>query len=477
VNPRFFFSLSLLAALLCLDASSALASDLPQKISTNKARLASIHHSVSALQAKLQEKQKTQSQLRAEIQQLDERIQATQGKLQKIEGQRQQTRAEIAKLQKQIDQLQQTLQQQKQILADQLRAAYMLGGETPLAVWLQTEKPAEIGRLSVYYQSLARARLELIGKTQSTTAQIAQTQNQKKQQEAQLTQLARQTQAQENTLQAQRNEHANLEEQLVQRIAADQAKIAELEANANILNGLVRRLTAQYEQQLAAERAAAKRAAEAAARKRAEEQRLAAERRAAAQQAAARAAAERRAVARAAEKKRAEELQQQLHQAPVPSKPVVPAPIATVPVTPPPAESTPPAAPPPSAAVGHGNFPPPVNAPVQHLFGTPRVAGGPAWQGVTFAAAPGTPVHAIAPGMVLYAGPLTGYGEIVIVQQADLVLVIYGHMAQPQVRVGQKVQTGSLLGSVGSSGQMRNDGLYLEIRSHGHPVNPLQYLR
>jgi len=477
VNPRLPSFFALLAALLCLDAGSATASDLPQKINANKARLADIHHSVSALQAQLQEKQKTQSQLRAEIQQLDVRIKSTQDKLHKIENERQQTRAQIAKLQQQIDQLQQTLQQQKQILADQLRAAYMLGGETPLAVWLQTEKPAEIGRLSVYYQSLARARLELISKTQSTTAQIAERQKQKKQQEAQLTQLAQQTQTQENTLQAQRNQHANLEEQLVRRIAADRAKIASLEANANILNGLVRRLTAQYSQQLAAERAAAKRAAEAAARKRAEEQRLAAERRAAAQEAAARAAAERRAAARAAEKKRAEELQEQLHRAPLPSKPVTPAPITTAPVQATPMEPTPPTSPPPSVAVGHGSFPPPVNAPVQHLFGTPRVAGGPAWEGVTFAAAAGTPVHAIAPGMVLYAGPLTGYGEIVIVQQADLVLAIYGHLAQPQVRVGQKVQTGSLLGSVGSGGAMQNDGLYLEIRSHGHPVNPLQYLR
>ena len=246
MKQRVFFSAALLAALLCLDASPAFASNLPQKINASKARLENIHHNVSALQAQLQEKQKTQSQLRAEIQELDGHIQTTQDKLHKIDGQRQQTHAEIAKLQQQIDQLQQTLQQQKQILADQLRAAYMLGGETPLAVWLQTEKPAEIGRLSVYYQSLARARLELISKTQNTTAQIAKTENQKKQQEAQLTKLAQQTQAQESTLQAQRNQHANLEEQLVRRIAADQAKIANLEANANILNGLVSRLTALH---------------------------------------------------------------------------------------------------------------------------------------------------------------------------------------------------------------------------------------
>ncbi|WP_308390066.1 peptidoglycan DD-metalloendopeptidase family protein [Acidithiobacillus sp. AMEEHan] len=79
--------------------------------------------------------------------------------------------------------------------------------------------------------------------------------------------------------------------------------------------------------------------------------------------------------------------------------------------------------------------------------------------------------------MVLYAGPLRGYGEIVIVQQANLVLAIYGHLAKSAVQVGQKLQTGSLVGAVGSGGEMADDGLYLEIRSQGHPVNPLDFIR
>jgi len=460
------------SALFWVGIGPAQASNLPQKIHENRARLESIHQNVSALQAQLADKQKTQAELRSEIAQLDQRIQSTQRQLQSIQKQRQQTQQEISELQGQIDKLQQELQTQKKILADQLRAAYMLGGETPLAVWLQTEKPAEIGRLSVYYRALAKARLELIAKTQTTSKEIIKTQERKKQQESHLAQLAAQTQHQETTLEAQRNQHATLEEQLVKRIAADQAKIANLQANANILNGLVQRLSVQYAQQLAAERAAA----EAAARKRAAE-RLAAE------QAAARAAAERRAAERAAaqerariaaqaaaEQKRAEQLQKELHQPPPPT-PVQAPPIATVPPV------TPSIAPPASGAVGHGSFPPPVSAPVRHLFGTPRVQGGPNWQGITFAAPASTPVHAIAPGMVLYAGPLRGYGEIVIVQQANLVLAIYGHLAKPAVQVGQKLQTGSLVGTVGSGGEMGDDGLYLEIRSQGHPVNPLNFIR
>ncbi len=464
--------------ILLFSSQWSLATDLPHKIHESKERLQAIHQNVANLRHSLAEKQKTQAELRQEIKTLDEQIRQSQNKLQQIQQRQHHTQTEIASLQAQIQQLEGQLQQQKQILSDQLRAAYMLGSETPLAVWLQTERPAEIGRLSVYYQSLAKARLELIQKTQDTQTQIQQHQKERMQQEQQLTRLAAQTESQEKHLQEQRRQHAALEEQLVQRIAADQAKISNLEANAQILNGLVTRLSQQYQQQLAAERAAAaQRAREAAARRRAAE-RLAAERARAAQAAAAaRARQEAAAQAReeAAEQARARQLQQELQPTPPPSVPVQTPRIATLPA-PSVAPKTPtPAAP--AQTVGTGNFPMPVNAPVQHLFGTPRMNGGPNWEGITFAASPGSPVHAIAPGMVLYAGPLRGYGEIVIIQQAGLILAIYGHLSNPAVHVGQQVQTGSLIGSVGSGGSMSEDGLYLEIRSHGHPVNPLQYLR
>ncbi|MHB1203640.1 MAG: murein hydrolase activator EnvC family protein, partial [Acidithiobacillus sp.] len=145
--------------------------------------------------------------------------------------------------------------------------------------------------------------------------------------------------------------------------------------------------------------------------------------------------------------------------------------------------ATPPRAPqtplPPSEAgpiVGHGTFPPPVSGPITARFGSPRVTGGLNWQGVTFQAAVGTPVHAVAPGMVLYSGPLRGYGEIVIVQQGRSLLAIYGHLGATGVHVGEKVSQGQEIGSVGSGGELGSDGLYFEMRNGGHPVNPLDYI-
>ncbi|MBU2720874.1 peptidoglycan DD-metalloendopeptidase family protein, partial [Acidithiobacillus ferridurans] len=119
---------------------------------------------------------------------------------------------------------------------------------------------------------------------------------------------------------------------------------------------------------------------------------------------------------------------------------------------------------------------PPVTGPVTARFGAPRVTGGLDWQGITFQAPVGTKVRAIAPGMVLYAGPLRGYGQIVIVQIAHSLLSIYGHLGATDVHVGEQVSTGRQVGSVGSGGELGNDGLYFEMRNAGRPVNPLDYI-
>ncbi len=445
--------LGLAGGMAVLPSTQTEAQSLQEKIRHGQAQLQSIHSTVHALQAHIAEKQKTQAGIRAEIVLLDRKIQGTITRLHTIAARQAVTQRQIARLQQEIRTLKAKLRNQKSILADQLRAAYMLGGTTPLAVWLQTEKPGEIGRLGVYYQALAKARIRLIQRTESTAAEIGQNRNRLSQQERRLAMLAEQTSTQKNSLEAQRVRHAQLEQQLADRIAHDQARIADLESNAGILDGLVQRLSREYrKQQIVAARAAAARKA---ARRRRQE-RLAAERKAAA--------------LAAQQKKRAEELQlqQQLRRGPRPHKKTAGQPQARLPVVPAPPVRLP--------VSGHGPYPPPLSAPVSHLFGTPRVRGGPDWQGITFAAAAGTPVHAIAPGMVLYSGPLRGYGNIVILQQAQLVLAIYGHLGGTQVHVGQRVGTGTVLGMVGSGGLLAGDGLYLEIRSHGHPVNPMDYI-
>ena len=459
---------ALLALILLLPAGAgAGAATLQEKIQNSQQKLEHIHENLGQVQAHLAAGQKTQAQLRVEISALDQRVVATQKKLAEIQQQQHSAQAQLAELRVKINALQAELSQQKGILARQLRGAYMLGGVTPLAVWLQTERPGELGRMSVFYESLARARSALIVKTQGTAQQIRKTRREVQIHETHLAQLAQQVSAQEQTLRQQREVHAALENQLAARIAADKTKIAELQANANILNGLVSRLTVQFrhQEEVARAKAAAearRKAAAAAAARRAAA--LSAQRAAIAQH---HLAQERQAEQRVQETERARQVQRAANAQKQPP---------TTAVRPPVIVAAPAPALPATPIVGHGNYPAPVTGPVTARFGAPRVTGGLDWQGITFQAPVGTKVRAIAPGMVLYAGPLRGYGQIVIVQIAHSLLSIYGHLGATDVHVGEQVSTGRQVGSVGSGGELGNDGLYFEMRNAGHPVNPLDYI-
>ncbi|MHB8116550.1 MAG: murein hydrolase activator EnvC family protein [Acidithiobacillus ferrivorans] len=458
-----------LLALTILLPVGAGAATLQEKIQNSRQKLEHIHDNLGQMQAHLAAGQKTQAQLRGEISAINQQVVAVQKKLVDIQQQQQLAKSQIADLRAKISALRAALAQQKSILAQQLRAAYALGGVTPLAVWLQTERPGELGRMSVFYESLARARSTLIIKTQDTAQQILKTKHEVQTHETRLAQLARQVGAQEHTLQQQRQHHAALESQLADRIAADKAKISELQANAHILDGLVSRLVVQFRRQEEVARAkaaaaeaqrkaeaaaAARRAAAIAARRQAIEQRRLAQ----GAQAEQRARQEQK-TERARQVQRAANAQKQ-----APTTVVRPPVIAAAPALP----TTP--------IVGHGHYPAPVNGPISARFGAPRVTGGLNWQGIIFQSVVGTPVRAIAPGMVLYAGPLRGYGQIVIVQIAHSLLAIYGHLGATNVHVGEQVSTGRQVGSVGSGGELGNDGLYFEMRNAGHPVNPLYYI-
>ncbi len=437
-------SAATLAALILLYLPAAHGASLQDKIQNSRQQLQNIHQNLGQLRAHLAAGQKSQAQIQAEIRALDQQIAAATARLRSVQQQQTATRQRLASLKTEVAQLQAKLEQQKAILARQLRSAYMMGGVSPLAAWLQTERPAQLGRMEVYYQALAKARSALIAGTQATAAQLQITQTQVRTQETALDTLAHRISAQESALQQQRTQHAALEEQLAERIAADRARIQELQANARQLDGLIQRLVAQAQrqEQLARERAAA-----------------AARRQAAAE------AARRAAEARAQARERAQ--RPPAREAPAVATPPR-APQAPLPPSAPVREAGP--------IVGHGAFPPPVSGPITARFGSPRVTGGLNWQGVTFQAAVGTPVHAIAPGMVLYAGPLRGYGEIVIVQQGRTLLAIYGHLGATSAHVGEKVSQGQEIGSVGSGGELGSDGLYFEMRNGGHPVNPLDYI-
>ncbi|BDG04324.1 murein hydrolase activator EnvC family protein [Anaeromyxobacter oryzae] len=96
--------------------------------------------------------------------------------------------------------------------------------------------------------------------------------------------------------------------------------------------------------------------------------------------------------------------------------------------------------------------------------------------GVDIAAPAGAPVRAIAPGRVVHAGWFKGYGNIVIVDHGDGYHTLVAHLASMQTAMGEDVEAGAVLGTVGDSGSLKGPYLYFEIRERGRPVDPAQWL-
>jgi septal ring factor EnvC (AmiA/AmiB activator) len=100
----------------------------------------------------------------------------------------------------------------------------------------------------------------------------------------------------------------------------------------------------------------------------------------------------------------------------------------------------------------------------------------PAQSGVQFAVEEGSPIRAVHDGTVAFAGPFTGYGNLVIVDHGAQTFSLYGQLGAPQVERGTKVERGHVLGTAGRI-LAGIPGMYFEMRVDGMPVDPLEWLK
>jgi murein DD-endopeptidase MepM/ murein hydrolase activator NlpD len=99
--------------------------------------------------------------------------------------------------------------------------------------------------------------------------------------------------------------------------------------------------------------------------------------------------------------------------------------------------------------------------------------------GEDMAAPWGTPFYAAGDGIVLHAGPMSGYGNAIMIQHANGDVSVYGHESKVLVTVGEKVKAGQLIGLVGALGQATGPHLHFEVRiggENGEKVDPVPWL-
>lgn len=97
--------------------------------------------------------------------------------------------------------------------------------------------------------------------------------------------------------------------------------------------------------------------------------------------------------------------------------------------------------------------------------------------GLDFRAATGDPVRATAYGKVVSAGWSGGYGRMVEVDHGNGLSTRYGHLSEINVKVGEIVKIGQVVGLVGSTGRSTGPHLHYETRIEGEAVDPQKFLR
>lgn len=98
-------------------------------------------------------------------------------------------------------------------------------------------------------------------------------------------------------------------------------------------------------------------------------------------------------------------------------------------------------------------------------------------EGIDLAAQLGSPVHAAAPGTVVYAGRKPGYGRVVEVDHGYGIKTRYAHLKAIEVARGARLAHRDTLGRVGDSGRSTGAHLHYEILMDGDPFDPMNFLK
>lgn len=121
-------------------------------------------------------------------------------------------------------------------------------------------------------------------------------------------------------------------------------------------------------------------------------------------------------------------------------------------------------------------FKPPVDGTISSGFGERKDPVDPTktamHNGVDFSGTPGAPVSAVLPGVVKSAGNRGQFGNMVEVEHKDGSVSYYAHLDGINVKPGDKIDQGTNIGTLGSTGKSTGAHVEFGIRKDGKPIDP-----
>jgi septal ring factor EnvC (AmiA/AmiB activator) len=388
------------------------------------------------------------------------------------------TNTRLQDLAAQQEQLNQTIAAQQKQLAKLLREHYVAGNEDRIKLLLSGDNPNRISRDLQLMAYVSQAQARLLGALRGNLAQVEANRDKVENAQQELEEIAQEQLDQKALLEKEKAKRAALLNTLSTRLADQRKQADRLEQDEERMSGLVTRLERLIREQeeaerkrqaaLAAKRAKAKAAAEAKAK--------------------ALAAARAKAAAEKAERDRERERIARENAKPGAKPQPMPEPIKEAPILAqePEEEDTRSSEPPPpilgpAAASGSftalkGRMASPVNGTVAARFGGRR-GDGPTWKGNFIKAPEGSEVRAVAPGRVVHADWMRGFGNLIIIDHGDGYLSIYGNNQSLLKRPGDSVRAGEAVASAGNTGGNEESGLYFELRHRGKAIDPAGWVR
>jgi len=97
--------------------------------------------------------------------------------------------------------------------------------------------------------------------------------------------------------------------------------------------------------------------------------------------------------------------------------------------------------------------------------------------GIDFDAPMGTPVTAVAEGVVTFIGVKPGYGNVVEIDHGNGYMTRYAHNSALVAQAGARVHAGETIAKVGSTGRSTGPHCHFEVWLNGRPVNPIAYVK
>lgn len=389
-------------------------------VSQKSKELDEVQSDIRAVEQNMERIQREKDTLTTQLSDIERKYGETVALLKELQEQIDQRRQSLSKTQLNIQNYQDEIRKHNKELAGQIKAAYAMGRKEKLKLMLNQQDPALSSRMMVYYNYLNKARLKKLADIDEALQHLSQLDKQKLEETELLEQKLEQKEAEQIALVEVRKQRGEVLIQLGQDFSSNEQQLNNLKESENELMALIDSLQG----------------------KRTDEFSLGDDR---------------------AESSKSEEDLLALSKDALNDKD--------------------------EAAKIHtdfsklkgdfsslkGQLPWPVEGRLARKFGSRRSEG--LWDGVLIEAREGVEIRAVTKGEVVYAEWLRGYGLLTIIDHGKGYMSLYAFNQSLYKHVGEWVEAGEIIASVGQSGGRSQPGLYFGIRKQGRPVDPLEWCR